>query len=114
MSAENHLEATVLQSCTRTLGVGGAFEKWKGRVMISTDHIVIGSCDELSPGDAIEAFYKNTLVHRGPVTEVAPDLGLFWILDTLTGSRRVLDISELSILRLPAHYREVQVGAPSQ
>lgn len=82
--------------------------------MISIDHVVIGSCNELAPGDAIEAFYKNTLVHRGPVTNVAPDLGLFWILDTLTGSRRVLDISELSVVRLPAHYREVLVGAPSR
>lgn len=82
--------------------------------MISIDHVVIGSCDELAPGDATEAFYKNTLAHRGPVTDVAPDLGLFRILDTLTGSRRVLDISELSIVRLPAHYREVLVGAPNQ
>jgi hypothetical protein len=37
---------------------------------------------------------------------------MFWILDTLTGSRRLLDSSELEIVRLPAHYREVLVGAP--
>jgi hypothetical protein len=76
------------------------------------DHSVIGSCEELAPGDAIEAFYRNTLVHRGPVTEIAPDLGLFWILDTLTGSRRVLDISEFSVVRLSAHYREVLLTGP--
>lgn len=80
--------------------------------MISNDHVVIGSCDELAPGDAIEAFSKNTLVHRGPVTEIAPNHGLFWILDTLTGSRRLLDISEFSIVRVPAHHREVQLSAP--
>ncbi|MDQ0673109.1 hypothetical protein QFZ36_000670 [Pseudarthrobacter siccitolerans] len=80
--------------------------------MISKEQAVIGSCDELSPGDAIEAFYGNTLVHRGPVSEIAPQHGLFWILDTLTGSRRLLDSSELEIVRLPAHYREVLVGAP--
>jgi hypothetical protein len=80
--------------------------------MISIDHVVVGSCDELAPGDAIEAFHKNSLVHRGPVTDIAPDRGLVWILDTLTGSHRVLDISELSIVRLPAHYREVLLGAP--
>lgn len=80
--------------------------------MISNDQAVIGSCDELAAGDAIEAFYGNTLVHRGPVTETALDQGLVWILDTLTGSRRLLDISELEIVRLPAHYREVLVGAP--
>ncbi len=80
--------------------------------MISIDHVVIDSCNELAPGDAIEAFCKNSLVHRGPVTEIAPDHGQFWILDTLTGSHRVLDISDLSIVRLPAHYREVLLGAP--
>jgi hypothetical protein len=80
--------------------------------MSSIDHVVIGSCDELVPGDAVEAFIENALVHRGPVTEIAPDQGLFWILDTLTGSRRLLDTAEFSIVRLPAHYREVLLTAP--
>ena len=71
------------------------------------DHSTVGSCHELHPGDAVEAFYKSNLVHRGPVTDTAPDLGLFWILDTLTGGRRLLDMSELEIVRLPAHYRDV-------
>jgi hypothetical protein len=82
--------------------------------MNSNDQLGIGSCDELSAGDAIEAFYRGALVHRGPVTEVALDRGLLWILDTLTGSRRLLDMSELEIVRLPAHYREVLVGAPGR
>lgn len=80
--------------------------------MSSIDHVVIGSCSELTPGDAVEAFYKNALVHRGPVTDIAPKQGLFWILDSLTGSRRLLDISEFEIVRLPAHYREVLLTAP--
>lgn len=80
--------------------------------MISNDLVVIGSCDELAAGDAVEAFYKDTLVHRGPVTDVAPERGLFWILDTLTGSRRLLDVSEFEIVRLPAQYREVLLTAP--
>lgn len=80
--------------------------------MITIDHVVIGSCDGLATGDAIEAFYKNSLVHRGPVTDIAPEHGLVWILDTLTGSHRLLDISELSIVRLPAHHREVLLEAP--
>ena len=79
--------------------------------MISNDDGDMGICDELSPGDAIEAFYRSTLVHRGPVTDIGPDQGLFWILDTLTGSRRLLDSSELEIVRLPPQYREVLVGA---
>jgi hypothetical protein len=80
--------------------------------MISNEQVVVGSCDELVPGDAVEAFYQGTLVYRGPVTEVAPGRGLFWILDTLTGSRRLLDTVEFSIVRLPTHCREVQPTAP--
>lgn len=80
--------------------------------MSTIEHVVIRSCSELAPGDAIEAFYMNALLYRGPVTGIAPKQGLFWILDTLTGSRRLLDIAEFSIVRLPAHYREVQLSAP--
>lgn len=79
--------------------------------MTSTNGVVIASCQELAPGDVVEAFYRSTLVHRGPVTDTAPDQGLFWILDTLTGSRRLLAMSELEIVRLPAQHREVLVGA---
>ncbi len=82
--------------------------------MTSTNGAVIPSCQALVPGDAVEAFYGSTLVHRGPVTDTAPDYGLCWILDTLTGSRCLLDMSELEIVRLPTHYREVLVGAPRQ
>lgn len=74
--------------------------------VISPCH-VIGSCYELMPGDVIEAFHKSNLVHRGPVTDTAPELGLFWILDTLMGGRRLLDMSELEIVRWPAHHRDL-------
>ncbi|MEW9873174.1 hypothetical protein [Arthrobacter sp. HS15c] len=66
------------------------------------DRGVIGSCYELGSGDAVEAFHENRLVYRGPVTEVVPDHGRFWILDTLTGGRRLVDMSELEIVRIPS------------
>ncbi len=34
---------------------------------------IIGSYDQLKPGDAIEAFHRSVLVHRGPITDIAPD-----------------------------------------
>jgi hypothetical protein len=77
---------------------------------MATGDRVIESCQELAPGDAIEAFKKNTLVHRGPVTGIAPEFGLFWILDTLTGSHLLVDMTEFEIMRMPARYREVLVG----
>jgi len=80
--------------------------------MTGTESISVISCQELVPGDAVEAFYGSNLVHRGPVTDTAPEHGLLWILDTLTGTRRLLDTSELEIVRLPAQCREVLVDAP--
>jgi hypothetical protein len=80
--------------------------------MASSDHIDVDFCRELASGDAVEAYYKNTLVHRGPVTGTAPDQGLVWILDTLTGDMRLLDLAELEIVRIPPRYREVRVEAP--
>lgn len=78
--------------------------------MISVEAVAIGSCDEPASGDAIEAFCNDTLVHRGLVVEIAPERGLFWILESVTGSRRLLNIAELQVLRLPEHYRESWTG----
>ncbi|WP_240721028.1 hypothetical protein [Pseudarthrobacter sp. NamE2] len=79
--------------------------------MTGIDRMVIDSCHQLASGDAIEAFHGNTLVHRGPVTGTLPDQGLFWILDTLTGGRRLLDISGLEVVRIAPQYREIRVDA---
>lgn len=37
----------------------------------------------------------------GKVTDMIPDLGLFWIMDTLTGGRKLLDMAEFGIVRVP-------------
>jgi hypothetical protein len=60
----------------------------------------IETCHELAPGDLIAARYKESLVHRGRVTERVPDHGLFWIMDELTGGRRLLDMADLRIGRV--------------
>lgn len=62
----------------------------------------ISSCSELNVGDEIHASYKGKLVHRGRVTELAPNHGLFWIIDDLMGGRRLIDITEMHITRTPA------------
>lgn len=69
--------------------------------MTRCDRRIVGSCRELASGDGIEAFYQGTLMHRGPVTNTDPDYGLFWILDTLTGSRCLIDTFEFDIVRIP-------------
>ena len=67
------------------------------------------STEGLVYGDQVEAFYKGTLVHPGHVTDIAPNEELFWIMDYLTGDRRLLDVVEFQIVR--AGVREGAVGA---
>ena len=59
----------------------------------------VGTCHELAAGDLIDARYKGSLVHRGRVAERVPERGLFWIMDELTGGRRLVDMAELDIVR---------------
>jgi hypothetical protein len=68
--------------------------------MIAGKKIVVRSCVELTVGDDIDARYKGALVHRGRVMEMAPEHGLFWVMDDLTGGRRLLDMADLEIVRV--------------
>ncbi|MBT2512559.1 hypothetical protein [Arthrobacter sp. ISL-30] len=63
---------------------------------------VVRNCRELLVGDEIEAWHRNRLFHRGRVTNVLPDMGLFWIRDAQTGGRKLLDLGELDIVRVPS------------
>lgn len=68
--------------------------------MAHRNGVVVRTCHELASGDAVEAFYNNVLVHRGPVLDVIPECELLWILDTVTGCCRLLETSDLEIIRL--------------
>ena len=68
-----------------------------------THFVVISSNSELASGDWVEAYYKGALVHRGEVTDIAPNHDLFWILDVLNGGRRLLDIAEFEIRKAGSH-----------
>lgn len=63
----------------------------------------IRTCSELSPGDRIEAWREDRVIHRGRVLAVIPEMGLFWILDSRTGTRQLLDLRQLRVLRCPIH-----------
>lgn len=67
--------------------------------LLDSHPAVIRSNSELTPGQFIEAYYKGTLVHRGEVTDIAPDPELFWMMDVLTGNRKLVDIAEVEVLR---------------
>lgn len=65
--------------------------------MRETEEVPVNSCVDLSPGDEIAATRRGALVHRGRVTDIAPDHEMFWIMDDLNGGRRLLDLAEVQV-----------------
>lgn len=70
-----------------------------GKDPTMTTESIVDKCHDLNAGDLIAARHMGFLVHRGRVTETVPEHGLFWIMDELTGGRRLLDMAELEIIR---------------
>jgi hypothetical protein len=62
----------------------------------------VHSSAELSVGDEIEAWHNGKLFHRGRVNQTVASMDLFWILDSRTGARRLIDVEALVILRASA------------
>lgn len=92
-SCGRNLPATLNVHSVRTERFG------KDATTTMSNESVVSTCRDLATGDLITARYKGALVHRGRVTERIPERGLFWIMDDLTGGRRLLDMAELEILR---------------
>ena len=65
---------------------------------------------ELAVGDEIEAWHRGRLAHRGTVSSTLRDIDLFWIIDARTGARRLLDLEQLSVRRIPAGKAANAVG----
>lgn len=61
---------------------------------------VSSSCAELRSGDKIQAPHHGSLLPCGSVTDIAPEFGLFWIMDTPGGGRKLLNMTEVN---LPHH-----------
>lgn len=69
--------------------------------MIFDPDLVVYECADLSVGDEINAWQGGCLFHTGIITDVFPSMGLFWIREQALGERRLLDMSELQITRVP-------------
>lgn len=68
--------------------------------MTENETFTIRACHDLNLGDETEATYNGVVVHRGRVTDLAPDHNLFWIMDGLRGGRRLVDLAELEVTRI--------------
>lgn len=78
--------------------------------MAADEELEVRSCVELNVGDDIEAWHRGRLVHRGTVSSTFEQIDLFWIIDARTGARRLLDLEQLSVRRVPAGKPAAAVG----
>ncbi|MET3932897.1 hypothetical protein [Arthrobacter sp. OAP107] len=70
----------------------------------------VQSSAELAVGDQVEAWHRGRLAHQGTVSSTLQDIDLFWIIDARTGTRRLLDLEQLSVRRVPAGKAASAVG----
>jgi hypothetical protein len=78
--------------------------------MAADEELEVRSCAELNVGDDIEAWHRGRLVHRGTVSSTFEQIDLFWIIDARTGARRLLDLEQLSVRRVPTGKPGAAVG----
>ncbi|WP_200951902.1 hypothetical protein [Arthrobacter sp. Soil736] len=69
--------------------------------MMTDEDLEVRSCAELSAGEEIEAWHRGRLAHRGTVASTLEEIDLLWIIDARTGARRLLDLEQLSVRRIP-------------
>lgn len=66
----------------------------------------IRALDQLHRGDQTEARlsvgpnYDDVVIRRGSVQETAPGIGVVWITDHLTGTRKAINTDECSVWRV--------------
>lgn len=79
--------------------------------MMTDEDLEVRSCAELSAGEEIEAWHRGRLAHRGTVASTLEEIGLIWIIDARTGARRLLDLEQLSVRRIPMGKPAAAVGS---
>lgn len=73
---------------------------------------LIRLCSELSYGDEIEAWCFGKLLHRGRVNRTLPSAEMFWITCSRTGTRKLVDMDDAAILRIPAAPLDARSAGP--
>lgn len=61
---------------------------------------VVQDLTDLAVGDIIEAWHEGRRYNRGKVLQTMPSMGMFWILDTGSGTRKLVDFESLLVRRL--------------
>ena len=73
----------------------------------ATAHVTrIRALNQLHRGDEIEARlrvgpnYDDVVIRRGSVQETAPGIGVVWIMDRQSGTRKAINMDECSLWRV--------------
>lgn len=61
---------------------------------------VVRDLADLAPGDMIEAFHDGRCHNRGKVLQTVPSMAMFWVLDSGSGTRKLVDFETLVIRRI--------------
>ncbi|MFP3461982.1 hypothetical protein R5O87_14130 [Arthrobacter globiformis] len=69
--------------------------------MIFDPKLVVRDCADLSVGEQIHAWQAGKIFQTGIITDLFPAMGLFWIRERALGERRLLDMNDLQITRMP-------------
>lgn len=64
---------------------------------LSTVRTPVSEMGRLRHGDYIEVWRGEFLHNRGPIIDLAFPHGVFWILDELTGTRKIIDLDESQV-----------------
>ncbi|HEY3572847.1 MAG TPA: hypothetical protein VGK98_03375 [Arthrobacter sp.] len=67
---------------------------------------IVQDLGDLAVGDVIEASHKGRRYNRGKVLQTIPSMGMFWILDAASGTRKQMDFEALLIRRVPEQHTQ--------
>lgn len=63
---------------------------------------VVQDLGALAIGDVIEAWHDGRRYNRGRVLQTVPSMGMLWLLDSGTGTRKLVDFEALVVRRVPS------------
>lgn len=69
--------------------------------MIFDPKLIVHDCADLCVGEQIHAWQAGKMLQTGIITDLLPAMGLFWIRERTLGERRLLDMNDLQITRIP-------------
>ncbi|WP_367645783.1 hypothetical protein [Paenarthrobacter ureafaciens] len=81
----------------------------KAFMPIDGDFVYIPVLDDIQPGAEVMAVRHGELIHSGQVTDVMPEMGVFWILDNVSGGRKLVCWDEFRIFGRPSTPTDIPV-----